>query len=128
MASAVARTLSVVDGQRVNGPQPVVGEQRFQRGPAPGIRPAGQVGACTDQVEADEVGRPLPRGRLRGPAAPCEALLEPIEREPAGLPHHDLAVYAGVRRQLGHGGGADVGERRPSVPGELLLLEPLSRG
>jgi hypothetical protein len=53
-----------------------------------------------DQVEGNVVRRPLAHGLARAFTAEGQALLQPIECQPAGLPHHQLAVQAGVRRQL----------------------------
>lgn len=53
----------------------------------------------------------------RADAAPGQPLLEPLAREPAVLPHHQLAVQAGVRGQLREG-------RRPVLGDEPVMSVP----
>ena len=75
------------------GLQLLAGEELFQRPAAFLVGLPGPVGAQAQQVEGDEVGRPL-RGRLGGRS--CSAvppLLQPFEGELVVLPHHQLAVY-----------------------------------
>lgn len=51
-------------------------------------------------------------GPNRAAASAGEALLEPLERTAAVLPHHQFAaVQAGVRQQLREGGAANLGGR-----------------
>jgi hypothetical protein len=60
--------------------------------------------AVHDELRAVAVPLRLRRdfwGQGRAIDSPGQALLKPLERKPAGLAHHQLAIQAGVRRQLG---------------------------
>lgn len=97
---------------------PTVGGQRtrFQCGPAPPVRPRGGVRpGQPEQIERDEVGRPLLRRPGRPGTTPGKPVRQPLEREAArGIPYDQLAVQRGRVRQL-HGPGHDLRKRRPHL-------------
>ncbi|MFH8902162.1 hypothetical protein ACH4HG_38175 [Streptomyces coeruleorubidus] len=95
----------------------MVGEQLFQRRTASRVRPDSQVAASLDEVEGHEVRRLLPRRLSGGCPAPGEPLLQPLECQPVPLPHHQLTVDSGVRRQLRQG-------RRPVSGNEAVMSVP----
>lgn len=71
-------------------------------------------GRQPQQVEGDKVGGLRFREPGSVSAPPLRPFLEPLEREPPGLSHHQFAVQRGSVRQL-RAGSADLGEGRRQI-------------